>query len=56
MCCAVIASGDRVYSYRAGQYLVASVDLPVTGHFFDVGPGRPALGFGLTLHPSAVAS
>jgi AraC-like DNA-binding protein len=50
-----LASGDRVYTYRAGQYLVASVDLPVTGHFFDVGPGRPALGFGLTLHPSAVA-
>ena len=50
-----IASGDRVYEYRAGQYLVASVDLPVTGHFIDVGPGRPALGFGLILHPSAVA-
>jgi len=50
-----IASGDRVYEYRPGQYLVASVDLPVTGHFFDVGPGRPALGFGLILHPSAVA-
>ena len=44
-----------MYEYRAGQYLVASVDLPVTGHFFDAGPGRPALGFGLTLHPSAVA-
>ena len=50
-----LASGDRVYTYRPGQYLIASVDLPVTGHFFDVGPGRPALGFGLTLNPSAVA-
>jgi AraC-like DNA-binding protein len=50
-----LALGDRVYEYRAGQYLVASVDLPVTGHFIDVSPERPALGFGLTLHPSAVA-
>ena len=50
-----LALGDRVYEYRAGQYLVASVDLPVTGHFIDASPERPALGFGLVLHPSAVA-
>ena len=30
-----LALGDRVYEYGAGQYLVASVDLPVTGHFVD---------------------
>ena len=46
-----IALGDRVYEYRAGQYLIASVDLPVTGHFFE----RPALGFGLVLRPTDVA-
>jgi hypothetical protein len=28
-----LALGDRVYAYGAGQYLVASVDLPVTGQF-----------------------
>ncbi|MEO3808618.1 AraC family transcriptional regulator [Sphaerisporangium sp. B11E5] len=50
-----LALGERVYEYHAGQYLVASVDLPVTGHFVDVGPDRPALGFGLTLEPSAIA-
>ena len=50
-----LALGDRVYTYQAGQYLVASVDLPVTGHFVDVTPDRPALGFGLTLHPATVA-
>jgi AraC-like DNA-binding protein len=50
-----LALGDRVYDYRAGQYLVASVDLPVTGHFVDTGPDRPALGFGLVLQPAAVA-
>jgi AraC-like DNA-binding protein len=50
-----LALGDRVYEYRAGQYLVASVDLPVTGQFIDAGPEHPALGFGLTLEPSVVA-
>ncbi|MEU7825557.1 AraC family transcriptional regulator [Catellatospora sp. NPDC049133] len=50
-----IALGDRVYEYHAGQYLVASVDLPVTGNFTKAGPDRPALGFGLVLHPPTVA-
>jgi AraC-like DNA-binding protein len=50
-----LALGDRVYEYRAGQYLVASVDLPVTGQFLQIDPDRPALGFGLVLEPSAVA-
>jgi AraC-like DNA-binding protein len=50
-----LALGDRVYDYRAGQYLVASVDLPVTGHFVDVSPEHPALGFGLVLRSSVVA-
>ncbi|RCG33002.1 AraC family transcriptional regulator [Sphaerisporangium album] len=50
-----IALGDRVYEYHAGQYLIASVDLPITGHFTEADPERPALGVGLTLHPAAVA-
>lgn len=50
-----LALGERVYDYRAGQYLVASVDLPVTGHFVGATPERPALGFGLVLRPAAVA-
>ncbi|MFC7241562.1 AraC family transcriptional regulator N-terminal domain-containing protein [Catellatospora aurea] len=50
-----IALGDRVYEYHAGQYLVASVDLPVTGNFTKAGPDEPALGFGLVLHPPTVA-
>ncbi|MFI7625140.1 AraC family transcriptional regulator N-terminal domain-containing protein [Microbispora rosea] len=48
-----LALGDRVYDYGAGQYLVASVDLPVTGHFVDT--GRPSLGFGMTLEPAVIA-
>ncbi|MEY9810088.1 AraC-like DNA-binding protein [Streptomyces albogriseolus] len=50
-----LSLGDRVYEYGPGQYLIASVDLPVTGHWRDVGPDRPALGFGLVLDPSAIA-
>ncbi len=50
-----IAMGDRVYEYGAGQYLIASVDLPVTGHFVDATPKQPALGFGIMLQPAAIA-
>ena len=50
-----LALGDRVYEYRAGQYLVASVDLPVTGHFVDPSSEEPALGFGMRLLPEDVA-
>jgi AraC-like DNA-binding protein len=50
-----LALGDSVYEYGPGQYLVASVDLPVTGHFVDVSPSRPTLGFGMTLEPAAIA-
>jgi AraC-like DNA-binding protein len=51
-----LAIGDRVYDYGPGQYLVASVDLPVTGHFTRASTTEPALGFGLVLRPSVVAS
>jgi AraC-like DNA-binding protein len=50
-----LALGDHIYHYRAGQYLVASVDLPVTGHAIDTIKDRPALGFGMTLEPATVA-
>ncbi|WP_327371802.1 AraC family transcriptional regulator [Streptomyces sp. NBC_01217] len=50
-----LALGERVYEYGPGQYLVASVNLPVTGQFTRADPGQPALGFGLVLEPSAVA-
>lgn len=47
--------GDRVFEYRAGQFLVVTVDLPVTGHFLDATPHTPALGMGLALRPAAIA-
>ena len=49
------ALGDRVYDYQAGQYLIASVDMPVTAYFCQASPELPGLGVGLTLHPSAIA-
>ncbi|MCP2266962.1 AraC-type DNA-binding protein [Promicromonospora thailandica] len=50
-----LAVGDRVLEYGAGQYLVASVDLPVTGEFLRVSPDRPALGVGMVLRPALIA-
>jgi AraC-like DNA-binding protein len=51
-----LAVGERVYEYRAGQYLVASVDLPIAGSHWYATATEPALGFGLVLDPSTVAS
>jgi AraC-like DNA-binding protein len=50
-----LALGSRVYEYSAGQYLIASVDMPVTGNFVGATADRPALGFGLILRPAVVA-
>jgi len=50
-----IALGDRVYDYGPGQYLIASIDLPVSGQFIDATPDQPALGFGLILQPALIA-
>lgn len=51
-----LAVGERIYEYRAGQYLIASVDLPVTGHYVEASPQEPALGFGLILRPATIAA
>lgn len=51
-----LAIGDRVYDYGPGDYLVASVDLPITGQYIHATADEPALGFGLILRPSAIAS
>jgi AraC-like DNA-binding protein len=47
--------GDEVYEYRAGQCLVVTADLPVTGHFLDAGRDHPSLAMGLVLRPGAIA-
>jgi AraC-like DNA-binding protein len=48
--------GDQIYDYGAGQYLVISVNLPVTGHFSQASKDKPFLGFGLMLKPAVIAS
>lgn len=50
-----LALGDRVYEYGPGQYLVSSLDLPVTGQFLGASPTEPALGFGMLLDPAMIA-
>jgi AraC-like DNA-binding protein len=47
--------GDQVHLYRPGDYLIASVDLPVSGHFVDATPETPALGMALVLEPQVIA-
>jgi AraC-like DNA-binding protein len=48
--------GEQVFEYRAGQCLVVTAELPVTGHFLDATPDHPALAMGLTLRPAAIAA
>jgi AraC-like DNA-binding protein len=47
--------GDEVHEYRAGDCLVVSAEVPVSGHFFGVSKDEPALGVGLTLRPTVIA-
>jgi AraC-like DNA-binding protein len=47
--------GDRVFEYRAGEILVVSAQLPVSGHFLDCGARSPALAVGVVLRPAAIA-
>lgn len=47
--------GDEVFEYRAGQVLVVTTGLPVTGHFIGATPQTPALGMGLVLRPATIA-
>jgi AraC-like DNA-binding protein len=47
--------GDKVYEYRAGDVLIVTADLPVTGHFIDASPQVPSLGLGLVRRPTTIA-
>ena len=48
--------GARAFDYQAGQYLVASVDLPVSGHVSQASAAQPFLGMSLTLKPDAITA
>jgi len=48
--------GDQVYEYGAGDCLVVTANLPVTGHWIDTDGSAQALGMGLVLRPAAIAA
>ena len=41
--------GEETYPYRAGQYLVLSVDLPISGRVIEASPDKPCLVLKLSL-------
>ena len=43
--------GDQVHEYRAGQCLVVTANLPVTGHYLDIADRHPSLAMALVLRP-----
>jgi AraC-like DNA-binding protein len=51
-----IRLGEKRYQYDPANYLVASVELPITSHVFEASPERPYLSLRLELEPSLVGS
>jgi AraC-like DNA-binding protein len=48
--------GEQVYEYRAGEILVVTAHLPVTGNYIDTDERTPSLAMGLVLRPAAIAA
>lgn len=48
--------GERVLTYGAGDFLIASVDLPVIGEVVEASPERPYRVIALMLDPAAIAA
>ena len=49
------AVGDLEFVYGPGQYLVVSIDLPVTGYVSQASPDDPFVVFSLALKPAVIA-
>jgi hypothetical protein len=47
--------GGRAFDYVAGQFVVITVDLPLTTHITAASDGEPFVGVSLPLHPPTVA-
>lgn len=45
------ALGEEIYRYGEAQYLVVSVEQPITGFIIEATPDRPYLGFKLDIDP-----
>lgn len=48
--------GDQIHEYRAGDCLVVTANLPVTGHWIYTDGSAHAMGMGLVLRPAAIAA
>ena len=51
-----VVLGNQVFDYAAGQYLIFSVDLPLSGSVVQASATEPFLGFGLKLKPDVIAA
>jgi AraC-like DNA-binding protein len=49
-------SGDRVLDYAAGEFLIAQLDLPVTGQVTAASADRPFLGIGIRIEAAEIAA
>jgi AraC-like DNA-binding protein len=49
-------AGDRVFTYRDGDYLVVSVDVPIVSQITEATPQRPFLCLRLDLDPAAIGA
>lgn len=50
-----IMLSDQVFEYRAGDFLLVSADLPITGNFVGASPEVPAMGMSIELRPETIA-
>jgi AraC-like DNA-binding protein len=50
-----VALGDRIFRYSANDYLVSSLDLPVTGTILRSSEQNPYLSFSLAIEPVALS-
>jgi AraC-like DNA-binding protein len=49
-------SGDRVFDYAAGEFLITQLHLPVVGQVTTASAERPFLGIGLRLEPAQITA
>jgi AraC-like DNA-binding protein len=49
-------SGDRVFDYAVGEFLITQLDLPVVGQATEASAERPFLGIGIRIEPSEIAA
>ncbi|SMF69814.1 AraC-type DNA-binding protein [Tistlia consotensis] len=54
--CKRVLLGERLFDYRAGDYFLVSVDLPVSGEIVEASPERPYLACSLDLEPATLAA